>query len=176
MRYLHHSPIKFHGNLKSRNCVVDSRWVLKITDFGLPYVFLSQKMIRTNLEAKDLLWTAPEHLKENQKQKKKDKSVYQFGSQLGDIYSFGIIMQEVIIRGAPFCMMGCTDEEIIKKIKKPPPLFRPSVSKTAAPPEYVNIMRDCWSEIPEHRPPFERLCTMFKSLNGEKYLSIFFLL
>lgn len=34
MRYLHNSPIKFHGNLKSRNCVVDSRWVLKLTDFG----------------------------------------------------------------------------------------------------------------------------------------------
>ncbi len=25
-----------HGNLKSSNCVVDSRFVCKITDFGLP--------------------------------------------------------------------------------------------------------------------------------------------
>lgn len=99
----------------------------------------------------------------------KDKSIQSFGSQTGDIYSFGIIMQEIIVRGAPFCMLGLTDDEIIKKIKKPPPLLRPSVSKTAAPPEYVNIMRDCWSEIPEHRPSFDRIYAMFKSLNGEKY-------
>lgn len=47
MRYIHHSPIKFHGNLKSRNCVVDSRWVLKLTDFGLPQIFSNQKCHRT---------------------------------------------------------------------------------------------------------------------------------
>ena len=35
MIYLHDSPINCHGHLKSSNCVVDSRWVLKITDYGL---------------------------------------------------------------------------------------------------------------------------------------------
>lgn len=35
MTYLHNSEIHSHGNLKSSNCVVDSRFVLKITDFGL---------------------------------------------------------------------------------------------------------------------------------------------
>ncbi|GLG93656.1 Guanylate cyclase 32E, partial [Gryllus bimaculatus] len=35
MCYLHSSDMRSHGNLKSSNCVVDSRFVLKITDFGL---------------------------------------------------------------------------------------------------------------------------------------------
>lgn len=35
MNYLHNSYIGSHGNLKSSNCVVDSRFVLKITDYGL---------------------------------------------------------------------------------------------------------------------------------------------
>ena len=35
MTFIHSSDIRTHGNLKSSNCVVDSRWVVKISDFGL---------------------------------------------------------------------------------------------------------------------------------------------
>lgn len=35
MVYLHQSDVGSHGDLKSSNCLVDSRWVVKISDFGL---------------------------------------------------------------------------------------------------------------------------------------------
>lgn len=35
MIYLHDSPIRFHGALHTANCLVDSRWVVKLSDFGL---------------------------------------------------------------------------------------------------------------------------------------------
>ncbi|WAR03740.1 ANPRB-like protein [Mya arenaria] len=34
MDFLHKSVVRSHGNLKSSNCVIDSRWVLKLTDYG----------------------------------------------------------------------------------------------------------------------------------------------
>lgn len=35
MKYLHNTAVKFHGNLTSTRCVIDSHWVVKITDWGL---------------------------------------------------------------------------------------------------------------------------------------------
>ncbi|XP_077514956.1 retinal guanylyl cyclase 1 isoform X2 [Amblyomma americanum] len=162
MRYLHNSPIRQHGHLTSRNCVIDSRWVLKVTDYGMP-VFQDLQAITTLVRsAKDLLWTAPELLRG-------DGSLLRRGTQSGDVYSFAIVMQEVLLRGDPYCMLPLTAEEIIEKLKHPPPLIRPSVSKQTAPPEALHIMRQCWAEAPEMRPDFDVIADRFKSLyHGRK--------
>lgn len=60
------------------------------------------------------------------------------------------------MRGEPYCMLSLSAEEIISKLKKPPPLIRPSVSKGAAPPEAINIMRQCWAEQPDMRLDFNQ--------------------
>lgn len=41
MKYLHNRDI-IHGRLKSRNCVVDGRFVLKVTDYGFNGILISQ--------------------------------------------------------------------------------------------------------------------------------------
>jgi len=42
MKYLHSTQIRVHGNLSSRNCVIDARWVLKVADYGLPAFYEAQ--------------------------------------------------------------------------------------------------------------------------------------
>lgn len=45
MRYLHSTPVRVHGYLTSRNCVIDARWVLKVTDYGLPVFYEAQNIV-----------------------------------------------------------------------------------------------------------------------------------
>lgn len=35
MAYLHNSDVSVHGKLRSCNCLIDGRFVLKISDFGI---------------------------------------------------------------------------------------------------------------------------------------------
>ena len=46
MCHLHDSEIQVHGRLRSSNCVVDSKLVLKITDFGLSSFFEEDDAIK----------------------------------------------------------------------------------------------------------------------------------
>ncbi|XP_028038507.1 uncharacterized protein LOC114249220 isoform X1 [Bombyx mandarina] len=166
MRYLHGSPLRAHGRLSSRNCVVDSRWVLRVTDYGLPALHRTQGLPPAQRTPRELLWTAPELIREAR------EGGGWLATQSGDVFSFAIIMQEVIVRGEPYCMLSFTPEEIIDKLCRPPPLIRPSVSMGAAPPEAVSVMRQCWSEAPDLRPDFNRLHDVFRQMQRGRKINI----
>lgn len=95
MSYLHNSQLKSHGHLKSSNCLIDSRWVLKISAFGLHAFRQGEQRELTNYRRHwDLLWTAPELLRL--------QTPPPYGTQSGDVYSFAIILQELLFRASPF--------------------------------------------------------------------------
>uniref|UniRef100_A0A8K9XVE3 guanylate cyclase n=1 Tax=Oncorhynchus mykiss TaxID=8022 RepID=A0A8K9XVE3_ONCMY len=141
MSYLHSSNIEVHGRLKSSNCVVDNRMVVKITDFGC----------NTILNPCKDLWTAPEHLRK------------QGISQKGDVYSFAIIAQEIILRKNPFFTQACSDiAEKLYMVQYPSQtgFFRPDLNfETAAEneAELYMLIKNCWEEDPERRPDFKKI-------------------
>ena len=48
MKYLHNSAVKLHGNLTSSHCMIDSHWVVSITDWGLNNFKAGQEKIQNN--------------------------------------------------------------------------------------------------------------------------------
>ena len=98
MVYLSRSPLKSHGSLRTSNCLIDNRWVLKISGFGLARFREGARDQETSDSKKcqKLLYVAPELLRIPERTRPV------CGSLEGDVYSFGIIMQELIYRTAPY--------------------------------------------------------------------------
>ncbi|XP_028725262.1 retinal guanylyl cyclase 1 [Peromyscus leucopus] len=163
MRYLHHRGVA-HGRLKSRNCVVDGRFVLKVTDHGHGRLLEAQRVLPEPPSAEDQLWTAPELLR--------DPALERRGTLAGDVFSLGIIMQEVVCRSPPYAMLELTPEEVIQRVQSPPPLCRPLVSMDQAPMECIQLMTQCWAEQPELRPSMDHTFDLFKSINKGRKTNI----
>uniref|UniRef100_A0A3Q2E164 Guanylate cyclase n=1 Tax=Cyprinodon variegatus TaxID=28743 RepID=A0A3Q2E164_CYPVA len=141
MSYLHSSNIAVHGRLKSTNCVVDNRMVVKITDFGCHSILMPGRD----------LWTAPEHLRK------------QGVSQKGDVYSYGIIAHEIVLRQTPFYTRCCSNTaEKMHRVQYPRGnfFFRPDLCFEGASDreiELYTLIKNCWDEDPERRPDFKKI-------------------
>ncbi|XP_069891446.1 guanylate cyclase D-like [Dipodomys merriami] len=163
MRYLHHRHFP-HGRLKSRNCVVDGRFVLKVTDHGYAALLEAQRSPYPQPAPEELLWTAPELLR--------GPGGPGQGTLKGDVFSMGIILQEVLTRGPPYSSSGLSAEEIIRKVVSSSPLYRPLVSPDHGPPECIRLMKECWEEAPDDRPSLDQIYSQFKSINQGKKSSV----
>ncbi|KAK3742363.1 hypothetical protein QZH41_019299, partial [Actinostola sp. cb2023] len=170
MEELHKSSIGYHGSLKSRNIVVDSYWICKVADFGLSSLKSSGNQAslfdEANDEAKysDLLWTAPEKLR---------LTAYLEQTQAGDVYSYGIVLQEIVLREKPYSISLLGPKEIIHHVKKGiRPHCRPNVPPDSAPAAFRDLMTMSWDETPERRPTFSGVLKMLKKINKGKAINI----
>ncbi|XP_063226252.1 receptor-type guanylate cyclase Gyc76C-like isoform X2 [Bacillus rossius redtenbacheri] len=173
MIFIHNSALSYHGNLKSSNCVVTSRWVLQVTDFGLHDLrHCAESDSVGDFEIyRNLLWKAPELLR--------DSATPIYGSQKADVYAFAIILYEIIGRRGPFGTYQDEDsyrfspKEIVDKVKQGPAVgeeaFRPDVGllkdmDVKCPDYVVSCMQDCWAESPDARPEFSSIRSRLKKM------------
>ncbi|XP_043577855.1 receptor-type guanylate cyclase Gyc76C-like isoform X1 [Bombus pyrosoma] len=176
MLYIHESSaLVCHGNLKSSNCVVTSRWVLQVSDFGLHDMrhCAESDSIGEHQYYRNLFWKAPELLR--------NPNAPIRGTQEGDIYSFAIILFEMIGRKGPYGGVNLEPKEIIDRVKRFPedgePPFRPNIEilseSEADCAEYiVSTITDCWAESPELRPDFKMIRTRLKKMKAGRHRNI----
>ncbi|XP_072387454.1 receptor-type guanylate cyclase Gyc76C-like isoform X1 [Diabrotica undecimpunctata] len=173
MLYIHNSMLVSHGNLKSSNCVVTSRWVLQVTDFGLSEMrqCAESDSIGEHQYYRNLFWKAPEILRH--------PSHYLRGNQKADVYSFAIILYEILGRKGPFGITGYEPKEIVDMVKIPngEEPFRPDVqalydSELGCDDYVIQCMKDCWAENLDDRPDFATIRTRLKRMKDGKNKNI----
>uniref|UniRef100_A0A914VMU6 Guanylate cyclase n=1 Tax=Plectus sambesii TaxID=2011161 RepID=A0A914VMU6_9BILA len=155
LEFMHSTFLHFHGNLTSRTCLIDDRWQIKLSDFGLKTIRASESK-----SAEKLLWTAPEHLRDDDK----------LGSPQGDIYSFAIVCSEIVTRQRPYHFTNNVEsaQEIIYHVKKGEsqpfrPIFHlPEGSDVN--PAMIHLIKDCWDEEPDGRPNIRGVRTLLKGM------------
>ncbi|KAI6175194.1 Guanylate cyclase [Aphelenchoides fujianensis] len=150
LQYLHKSPVGYHGLLSSQNCLIDANWVLKLTNFGIVN-FLNSAIEREQLKLMEIIsfnsyfTTSPENLQDIAYGR-----MFPRGSRLGDIYSFGMIIFEVLFR------------QVIEEVKRKG--IKPDVTD-ALPEEkpLIDVMDQCWTRTPEQRPKLRVLNQVISS-------------
>ncbi|XP_026479460.1 guanylate cyclase 32E-like [Ctenocephalides felis] len=179
MIYLHESPLRFHGNLCCSNCLVDSRWVLKLSDFGLHLFKAGQDVetehVKYDGKHKGLIYRAPELLRAGKFQSVTTNPL--FGSQKGDVYSFGLILYEIHTRKGPYGENNMSFDETIYRLinsSQNGEPYRPPLEPLENSFDCVReCLMECWNENPELRPDFKTIRTKLRPLRKGMRPNIF---
>ncbi|XP_068569232.1 atrial natriuretic peptide receptor 1-like [Cebidichthys violaceus] len=154
--YLHQHKI-CHGRLKSLNCVLDDRWVCKITDYGLgtyrrddgaePLSTYQQRVLE--------VYMPPEFHSSNMEP-----------TLAGDVFSYSIILLEIATRSDPVPV----EESSLESSCCPPlpELISSKADTCPCPADYVELIRRCRSHNPVHRPTFEQIKKFVHRINPIK--------
>ncbi|OWA51253.1 Atrial natriuretic peptide receptor 1 [Hypsibius exemplaris] len=168
MAYINTTNVHSHGNLTSHSVMVDGKFTLKVCGFGHSYLRTAEELAPVDVTDTDrnydlLLWRAPEFLSINMPPS---------GTPRGDVYSFAIILQQIILESRPFSNHNEKRDkysalEIINEVlQSNVPPTRPQVSRSACPNAVYELMEQCWSEFPLDRPSFQKIRDQLKRILG----------
>ena len=144
MNYLHgFKPPILHRDLKSMNVLLDRNLTVKLADFGNTRSF----QLQMTKQKGTFQWMAPEVIK---------GSTY---SESSDVFSFGIIMNELVTRAPPY--QGTDKKDVAKKIVNNP-RYRPAYNEKKVPKDWANIMIKCWQHDEKKRPTFNEVIDLLQ--------------
>lgn len=139
MRYLHDSKL-LHRDLKSSNLMLDKDLNCKVGDFGLTRISKGSAAVQMTGQCGTFQYMAVEVLA---------SKPY---SEKADVFSFGILLWEMVARKLPYFGMQPMQVGIAVLQQDLRPTIPP---KTPLP--LSNMMRACWDSDPTRRPSFAQL-------------------
>jgi serine/threonine protein kinase len=138
MNWLHQNkPPIIHRDLKPSNLLVDENWRVKVSDFGLSQIRWRES-VKTEDDKGTAQWMAPELL------------LNQPYTEKCDVYSFGIVLWELLTRQEPFPEFD-NFEDFKKAVCEQH--RRPSIPPNI-PSGLKMLIQDCWNANAEMRPSF----------------------
>ncbi|KAM4706822.1 atrial natriuretic peptide receptor 1-like [Discoglossus pictus] len=158
MAYLHQHKM-IHSRLKSTNCVIDDRWVCKVTDYGLDNYRKVDSWDDSNGYHERLMqvYMPPEGPTVSSPEK----------SSAGDMYRYAIILLEIATRNDLVPKDETTSTEYCC-LPLPELIKGKSDNACPCPVEYVELIRRCRSQNPTHRPTFEQVKKQLYKMNPNK--------
>lgn len=144
MQYLHEHNV-IHRDLKSRNILLDGKLLPRICDMGISRAVNSEDNLLTQMVGTPT-WMAPEVFMSNDYNNKVD------------VYSFGIILWEMLTGKTPF--KGINNAQLMISICKDNE--RPIIP-SGTPINFQNLICKCWHSDPNKRPSFQDIYKEFRS-------------
>ncbi|KAJ2948936.1 hypothetical protein O0L34_g5871 [Tuta absoluta] len=136
MRHLEQRGIT-HRDLAARNILVDGAGILKVADFGLSR---SGIYVHTRSRPVPLRWLAPEAI------------IHSQYSNATDVWAFAVLLWEIATLGG-FPYAELSNQDVPTFLAHGGRLPKPA----RASPRLYQLMTECWSPDPQHRPTFAQL-------------------
>ncbi|KAK4564754.1 hypothetical protein RGQ29_006715 [Quercus rubra] len=147
MAYVHEFGL-IHRDLKSDNLLINADKSIKVADFGVARIEVKTEGMTP--ETGTYRWMAPEMIQ------------HRPYTQKVDVYSFGIVLWELITGLLPFPNMTAVQAAFAVVNKG----VRPIIPNDCL-PTLSEIMTRCWDANPDVRPPFTEVVRMLENAEVE---------